>query len=75
MGDDWMDDVDPASEVVIDGALGGPPIATAKPGDRFQLERLGFFIVDADAGPAGEPVLIRTCTLRETVATKGVRKA
>ena len=74
LGDDWMNDVDPASETVITGALGGPPIAAGRPGDRFQLERLGFFIVDADVGADGEPVLIRTCTLRETVATKGVRK-
>ena len=73
----WLDDVDPASEEIVRGALGSPPRAGAKPGDRFQFERLGFFIVDAEKGgeDGGSVVLNRTCTLRESVATKVVRKA
>ena len=73
----WLDDVDPASEEIVRGALGSPPLAGAKPGDRFQFERLGFFIVDAEKGgeDGGSVVLNRTCTLRESVATKVVRKA
>jgi glutaminyl-tRNA synthetase len=73
LGDGWEADVDPASEQIVRGALGGPPLAAAKPGDRFQLERLGFFVVDTDTGPDGEIVLNRTVTLRETQATKGVK--
>lgn len=74
----WLDDVDPASEEIVRGALGSPPLASAKAGDRFQFERLGFFIVDAERSGVGEEgavVLNRTCTLRESVATKVVRKA
>ena len=69
LGDAWMADVDPASEAVASGAVGSAPLATAPVGSRFQLERLGYFIVDAPGA------LIRTVTLRETVATKGVRAA
>lgn len=71
----WLDDVDPASEEIVRGAFGSTPLADAKPGDRFQFERLGFFIVDADRSEDGKAVLNRTCTLRESVATKVVRKA
>ena len=66
--------------VNVRGALGSPPLAAARAGDRFQFERLGFFIVDAERSGGGEDgkgavVLNRTCTLRESVATKVVRKA
>ena len=71
----WLDDVDPSSEEIVSGALGSPPLAGAKVGDRFQFERLGFFIVDAERSGDGRAVLNRTCTLRESVATKVVRKA
>ena len=75
--DSWLDDVDPASEQIVRGALGSPPLASAKAGDRFQFERLGFFIVDSEKSSEedGNLVLNRTCTLRESVATKVVRKA
>lgn len=73
--DSWLDDVDPASEQIVAGALGSPPLAGAAPGDRFQFERLGYFVVDAEGSSGGVVVLNRTCTLRESVATKVVRKA
>ncbi len=47
-----------------------PSLAAAAPGDRFQLERLGYFAVDPDSLP-GRLVLNRTVTLRDSWAAKG----
>ncbi|MGI9591808.1 MAG: glutamine--tRNA ligase/YqeY domain fusion protein [Myxococcota bacterium] len=50
-----------------------PSLASARPGDRCQFERLGYFSVDPDTGE-GHPVFNRTVTLRDTwakVARKG----
>jgi glutaminyl-tRNA synthetase len=44
-----------------------PSLATAKVGDRFQFERLGYFAVDPDTTP-GKPVFNRTVSLRDTWA-------
>ncbi|WP_449242334.1 glutamine--tRNA ligase/YqeY domain fusion protein [Desulfovibrio sp.] len=45
-----------------------PALADARPGDRFQFERLGYFTADArDCGP-GALVFNRTATLRDTWA-------
>jgi len=42
-----------------------PALAAAAPGARYQFEREGYFVVDADAGP-GHQVFNRTVTLRDT---------
>lgn len=42
-----------------------PSLASAKAGDRFQLERVGFFIVDQDSKP-GAVVLNRTVALKDS---------
>ena len=44
-----------------------PSLADARPGDRFQFERLGYFCVDSDSRP-GALVFNRTVTLRDTWA-------
>ena len=44
-----------------------PSLSLAKPGDRFQLERTGFFVVDVDATP-GALVLNRTVPLKDSWA-------
>ncbi|NPA43073.1 MAG: glutamine--tRNA ligase/YqeY domain fusion protein [Chlorobi bacterium] len=44
-----------------------PSLAEAKPGDRFQFQRLGYFIADPDSKP-GRPVFNRTVTLKDTWA-------
>ncbi|MCU0685207.1 MAG: glutamine--tRNA ligase/YqeY domain fusion protein [Polyangiaceae bacterium] len=54
-------------------ALVEPSLAAARPGERFQFERLGFFAVDPDS-EGGRLVFNRTVTLRDTwgkIATKG----
>jgi len=50
-GVDWKDTINPASlEVVTDGRA-EPSLAAARSGERFQFERLGYFVVDPDSVP------------------------
>ncbi|PID68014.1 MAG: glutamine--tRNA ligase [Flavobacteriia bacterium] len=44
-----------------------PGLANAQPGDRFQFQRLGYFVVDKDSKP-GKLVFNRTVTLRDNWA-------
>jgi glutaminyl-tRNA synthetase len=44
-----------------------PSLSDAKPGDRYQFERLGYFCADPDSAP-GKPVFNRTVALRDTWA-------
>jgi glutaminyl-tRNA synthetase len=44
-----------------------PSLASARPGDRYQFERLGYFAADPDSVD-GAPVFNRTVTLRDTWA-------
>ena len=64
---EFLDDLNPDSLEVIENAWLEPSIAEFAPGDRFQLERLGYFCVDPDSTP-GRQVLNRTVTLRDTWA-------
>jgi glutaminyl-tRNA synthetase len=58
------DDLNPNSLEIVRGAKLEPSLAGAKPGDRFQFERLGYFCVDPD------PPLVfnRTVGLKDTWA-------
>ena len=64
---DLLDDLNPDSLEVIQDARLEPSIIAFGPGDRIQLERLGYFCVDPDSAP-GKPVLNRAVTLRDTWA-------
>jgi glutaminyl-tRNA synthetase len=64
---DFLDDLNPDSLEVIADAKIEPSIAAFGPGERFQLERLGYFCIDPDSTPE-KPVLNRTVTLRDTWA-------
>jgi glutaminyl-tRNA synthetase len=44
-----------------------PGLAAARPGDRFQFERLGYFVVDADSAP-GALVFNRSVSLKDAWA-------
>ncbi len=46
-GVDWKSELDPQSLTVVRARV-EPSLASAKVGERFQFERLGFFIVDED---------------------------
>lgn len=59
--------LNPASLVIVSGAQVEPSLKTARPGDRFQFERQGYFCVDLDSQPDAL-VFNRTVTLRDTWA-------
>jgi glutaminyl-tRNA synthetase len=61
---DYLTELNPASLTVVK-AKAEPSLASAKSGDRFQLERVGFFIVDTDTKP-GAVVLNRTVALKDS---------
>lgn len=61
---DWLSELNPASLVVVK-AKAEPSLANAKHGDRFQLERVGFFVADEETKP-GSIVLNRTVALKDS---------
>ena len=67
-GEDYLSNLNPHALDVLEGCKVEPSLGQAKPGERFQLERLGYFCVDPDTEAAGKPVLNRTVTLRDTWA-------
>jgi len=73
-GGDFTENLNPASLEVVEDAWAEPSLAAAQPGDRFQLERLGYFCADPD-GREGRLVLNRTVTLRDTWAKVSGRRA
>jgi glutaminyl-tRNA synthetase len=53
--------------VVLEGCKLEPGLKEAKPGDRFQFERQGYFCCDPDSGE-GRLVFNRTATLKDAWA-------
>ncbi|WP_343700136.1 glutamine--tRNA ligase/YqeY domain fusion protein [Chitinophaga sp.] len=70
---DFKSFINPNSLKVIPNAMVEPALQEAKPGDRFQFLRLGYFCADPDSTP-GKPVFNRTVTLKDTWA-KEAKKA
>ncbi|HEV59166.1 MAG TPA: glutamine--tRNA ligase/YqeY domain fusion protein [Phycisphaerales bacterium] len=66
-GRDFTANLNPDSLQVLTGCKAEPSLARAKPLERFQFERLGYFCVDPDTAP-GRVVFNRTVTLRDTWA-------
>ncbi len=66
-GQDFTANLNPSSLEILKGCKLEPALASAPPGSRYQLERLGYFAVDRDSTP-GHPVLNRTVGLRDTWA-------
>ena len=60
----FLTHLNPASLETVQAVV-EPSLADAKPGERFQFERLGYFCVDADA-KAGALVFNRTISLKDT---------
>jgi glutaminyl-tRNA synthetase len=70
---DFTDYVNRDSLEIITGAWAELCLGEAKEGDRFQFERLGYFVMDPDKGPPGPnakpcPVFNKTVGLRDTWA-------
>jgi len=63
--DDFTSTLNPNSLEVVTNAKVEPSLADAKPGQKYQFERLGYFSVDHDSKP-GALVFNRTVILRDT---------
>ena len=63
-GKKFTDFLNPDSLKILDNCFIEPSIANAKPLDRFQFERLGYFCVDHDS-KTGKLIFNRTATLRD----------
>ncbi len=66
-GEDFTANLNPNSLVRLTSCWLEPSLADAKPGERFQFERLGYFCVDPDT-TSDKLVFNRTVTLRDTWA-------
>lgn len=65
---DFLNFINPNSLEVVQG-FGEPSLAEAKPGDRFQFQRLGYFVADKDSQP-NQIIFNRTVALRDNWAKK-----
>ncbi|MBL9019729.1 MAG: glutamine--tRNA ligase/YqeY domain fusion protein [Myxococcales bacterium] len=73
-GQDFLENINPNSLEVVRGARVEASLAAAEVGARFQLERVGYFVVDPDTTP-GALVLNRTITLRGEAVKAAVANA
>ncbi len=62
---DFLQDINPQSKTVITAQL-EPALRDAKPEERFQFERHGYFVADRVDSKPGAPVFNRTVTLRDS---------
>lgn len=63
---DFRAALNPYSLEILGDCRVEPSLASAKPGDRFQFERTGYFCLDPLDSREGKPVFNRTVTLRDT---------
>jgi glutaminyl-tRNA synthetase len=71
-GKDWISNLNPDSLRVIT-AKAEPGLAAAKPEEKYQFQRTGYFCVDKDSTP-GKVIFNRTVTLKDDwakIAAKG----
>ncbi len=62
----FLDYLNPESLIVLKRCYLEPSLKNAKPGERFQFERLGYFCVDTKDTKGGRPVFNRIVTLKDT---------
>ncbi len=63
-GQDFTDFINPDSQEILTNCKLEPGVKAAKPGERYQFERLGYFSVDPDTSDR-HPVFNRIVTLRD----------
>jgi glutaminyl-tRNA synthetase len=73
-GKSLIDFLNPQS-LVETTALCEPSLAAASAGDRFQLERVGYFVADQKLSKEGAPHLARIAPLRDSWAKQEKRQA
>jgi glutaminyl-tRNA synthetase len=64
---DFLEDINPGSVRIATARL-EPALKDAKPEERFQFERHGYFIADLRDSKPGAPVFNRAVTLRDSWA-------
>jgi glutaminyl-tRNA synthetase len=67
-GVDWLTNVNPKSLELLTECRVEPVLASAKIGELYQFERLGYFCVDSVDSSENKPVFNRTVTLRDSWA-------
>ncbi len=67
-GNDWLANINPNSLERLTSCRIEPHLANAKPGERYQFERLGYFCVDSADSAREKFVFNRSVTLRDTWA-------
>jgi glutaminyl-tRNA synthetase len=67
---DFLEDLNPDSMRLVTAQL-EPALKDAKPEERFQFERHGYFCADARDSRPGDPVFNSTVTLRDSWAAGG----
>jgi glutaminyl-tRNA synthetase len=67
-GVDWLTNVNPKSLELLTDCRVEPVLASAKIGELYQFERLGYFCVDSIDSSENKPVFNRTVTLRDSWA-------
>ena len=67
-GKDFTSNINPNSLEILANCMVEPSLSEAKPGSRYQFERLGYFCVDAKDSADGSLLFNRTVTLRDTWA-------
>ncbi len=73
-GQDFTANLNPDSLKVLEGCMVERSLASAKPGDRFQFERQGYFCLDPDSQD-GRLIFNRTVALKDPWAKiEGIRK-
>ncbi len=66
-GEDFKSNLNPNSLEILSSCFVEPSLSKAKPGSRFQFERMGYFCVDPDSSE-DKLVFNRTVSLRDTWA-------
>jgi len=66
---DFREFINPESLKTVNNSKIEPSLETAKPGDKFQFQRLGYFCVDKDSAP-NKLVFNRTVPLRDSWTKK-----
>ena len=61
----FLKHLNPDSLRVVTGYV-EPALGAARPGERFQFERTGYFVADAADSRPGAPVFNRTCSLKDS---------
>lgn len=69
--EDWRTALNPHSLQILQ-AWCEPALASARPDERYQFERIGYFVLDPDSTP-GRPVFNLTITLKDAWARERVK--